>query len=99
MGVVSHPHTHTHVLTHDAEPKGLGNFGLRRHLALVRARVPGLGRSNPQRPLVAALGVQRLKPLVVRVRQDADGQDVQVALTDPGHLGFCVKGDKEAVED
>ena len=64
------------VLTHYVEAEGLGNFGLRRYLTLVGAGVPGLGRRDAQRPLVAALGVQRLEALVVGVGENAHGEDM-----------------------
>lgn len=73
-------------LTYDVEPEGLWNLRFGWHLTLVRAGVPGLWRGNPQRPLVAALGVQRLEALVVGVGEYSYGQDVQVTLSDPWNL-------------
>lgn len=78
-----HKSTHTHTHTYYGQPEGQTNLGLRRDLALVDAAVLLLHVANLQLPVVAALDVLGLEPLVVRVRHDADGQDVQVSLPDP----------------
>ena len=72
-------------LTDDVEAEGLADLRLRAHLAFVRAGVSDLRRAHFERPLVGSVRVQGLEALVVGVREDTDGQDVKVPLSDPGH--------------
>ena len=55
------------------------------YLALVNPIIPRLRRQDFQGPHIRSVHVLRLEPLVVRVRHNANGQDVEVPLPDPGH--------------
>lgn len=63
-----------------------GAHRLRGDLALVDAGVALLSPLDVERPVVRLRRVGRLEPLVARVRVPADGEDVQVAVTDPRNL-------------
>lgn len=73
-------------LTDDRQMERLADLRLGGHLALVHGRVARLPGADAQRPLVRALRVHRLEALVVGVRHDADGDDVQVMLAYPRDL-------------
>lgn len=70
-------------LTDNGQSESQTNLRFRRDLALVDTAVLLLHVTNLQLPIMRALNVLRLKALVVRVRHDADGEDVQVSFPDP----------------
>jgi hypothetical protein len=72
-------------LTDDIQAEGLADLRLCAHLALVRARVSHLRRAHFECPLVGSVRVQGLEALVIRVRENANCQNVKVLLADPGH--------------
>lgn len=55
------------------------------YLALVNSIIPRLGREHFERPCIGSLDVLRLEALVIRVRHNSDGQDMQIPLPNPGH--------------
>lgn len=85
-------------LTYDAEIVGLADFRLSRYLTLVSTAVSDLWRTDFQGPLVAPVAVQRLKSLVVRVREYPHCEDVQVSLSYPRHLKKYDKSHHFAVQ-
>lgn len=87
-------------LTDNVQSVSLADFRLGAHLALVDARVAGLRRRHPQRPLVGALGVDGLVALVVGVCQYANCHNMQVTFADPRNLarGWGEQRRKEEVQ-
>lgn len=55
-------------------------------LTLVKTAVPKLRILDLQHPVVRVYIVDRLEPLIVRVRVTTDGQQVDVPVPDPGDL-------------
>lgn len=74
------------ILTDDAEVDGVADRGCRADLTLVCSRVLPLGVAYPEGPVLGVRGVYRLEPLVTRVRVPAHRQQMDVLVSDPGHL-------------
>lgn len=64
----------------------MADRGCRADLTLVRSRVLPLGVAYPEGPVLGVRGVYRLEPLVTRVRVPAHRQQMDVLVSDPGHL-------------
>lgn len=58
----------------------------RSYLAFVGPIVPFLNIFDLKSPIVRTLGMQHLKPLVVRVGEHGAGQDVEITPSYPGYL-------------
>lgn len=71
------------ILTHNRQPVGETNFGLRGDLTLVDAGIAWLHRHHLEHPLVGVVDVAGQKALIVGIGHDADGQYVQVTLSYP----------------
>lgn len=69
--------------TYYGQSEGQTNFGLCRHLALVDPAVLLLDVANLQLPVMRTLNVLGLEALVVGVRHDTYGENVQVPFPDP----------------
>lgn len=72
--------------TYDAEVDGVADRGCRADLALVCSRVLSLRVAYPEGPVLRVRGVDRLEPLITCVRVPAYRQQVDVLVSDPGHL-------------
>uniref|UniRef100_A0A182R067 Uncharacterized protein n=1 Tax=Anopheles farauti TaxID=69004 RepID=A0A182R067_9DIPT len=77
-------------LTYDAERDEEAAYRLGRYLALVDAGVPLLGPLDLKRPVVDVFVMRRLEPLVGGVRVAADGEYVDVPVSDPRDLRVTV---------
>lgn len=73
-------------LTDNFQADGLADLGLGADLALVQSGVAQLNRSDAERPQIARRRLDDGESRVVRVRQLAERQNVQIPLPDPRYL-------------